>query len=181
MAQAENITINNTEYKLANNGKRLAAGLIDIAIMMIPGILVTIIFYIIYFVLLLPIFIKTDNGDIREGHGISEGETLLVFIFVSIFMYLLLLVTNTLIFWIYHSLIAYKQSGKTYGKKIMNLTVIDQYGQTPSLKALTIRTLVTFGLNIFTNSLHYITILVLEKRQGLYDMAAKTYVVEDLV
>lgn len=76
-----------------------------------------------------------------------------------------------------HAIYAAGHNGQSPGKKMMGIKIIDENGNVPSAGKLIGRRLVFDLLNMLT-SLVLIVILVTEKKQGIHDMVAKTYVVK---
>ncbi|MFW5719952.1 MAG: RDD family protein [Candidatus Dojkabacteria bacterium] len=177
MAQVQTITISGVEYTLSNHWKRLGAGLIDILVLTIPGVILGVLAYVAILLVMIPLVLNASTFD-ETNASASFGPEFFIFIAAVLLISLFVFVINTAIIWAYEAYWPSKHGGQSPGKKTMGIRVIDEEGYVPTLKIMTIRVLVVTGLNTIIGALHYVTIFFTDKRQGLHDMAARTYVVE---
>lgn len=79
---------------------------------------------------------------------------------------------------IYCTVMEASRYGGTFGKQLMDIKVIDEYGQRLTFKKSAVRNLSKI-LSQFVLSLGFIWILFDKERQGWHDKIAKTYVVRE--
>ncbi len=70
-----------------------------------------------------------------------------------------------------------QKEGYSIGKKLLHLRIIKEDGKTPSLVDAIIRELVGKFISGIVLGLGFLLIIIDEKKQGLHDKLAKTYVV----
>jgi uncharacterized RDD family membrane protein YckC len=70
------------------------------------------------------------------------------------------------------------QTGQTVGKKIMGIKVVTSSGKTPSMGTLFLRETIGKFVSSLILGIGYLMILWDEKKQGLHDKIASTYVVK---
>jgi uncharacterized RDD family membrane protein YckC len=71
-----------------------------------------------------------------------------------------------------------QKEGYSIGKKLFNLRIIKEDGKTPSLVDAIIREVIGKFISAIVLGLGFLLIAIDEKKQGLHDKLAKTYVVK---
>ena len=152
---------------IASLGRRLAAILVDLFLI---NILFTLIFYAIlkpdFPAIFQPWFAATQailySGQISDFHPPAPAEFWLELLIVTLFM---------LYFAGYHA-----AHGRTPGKSLLRLRVVDGHGDKPSLARALLRALVLCLSAYFLIPLFLV--FLLPQRRAVHDFAAGTYVVD---
>lgn len=174
------------------NGERFVAAMIDAIIVSIVSIIPVIIF-------LFASGWESLVDYMVDGGGFLEEES-----WYSTFLIIAVL-TETVVGIIYFVYVPYKQNGQTFGKKIMKIKAIDEFGNNPSFKQHFIRaiqnwntyvsalTFFIFYINVtmftvISSSLgsmvglvafiSYMMILIKEDGRGIHDLITDTRIVK---
>ncbi|GEM_PF-675713 len=164
-----------------------------------------IILQIILFILMLPITLLTIGGQytfITIGVGMDPaGEDLMSFVIFT----LVVAVVSFIVGFIYFAIVPWRMNGRTLGKALLSVKVIDEFGVNPSLKTHALRAIAIWDLYIgipaaflalagfwaytivstligfiwfIVMLVAFIMIMARGDERGLHDLIAGTYVVD---
>lgn len=144
---------------------RLVAKLIDWTIL---SFVIICVFLVINFAMLAVLFLNVEGMSYSE---ISKFANLLGIIAFSLSVFV------SIIFYAIYEIFMLKKNGQTIGKKLLGIKVIKTNGESLTWSTAIIREIGEI-INAFTIGIGYLIIIFDDKKQGLHDKIADTYVVK---
>jgi uncharacterized RDD family membrane protein YckC len=157
----QSVTLPSGSFKLASGFKRWVASVVDGIIQGVPIIILVISFAVL--------------GDYLD-QSTSTSDDL-----IGILVLLACCGLGFAVLGIMYFVNAYWPSinnGQTFGKKLLGIKVIDEYGNNPTFSKHFLRYTLHLVLANIIGPIAYVTIIFHDKKQAVYDLIVNTFVVE---
>ena len=126
----------------------------------------------------IPLFVAVLISMILSHVGFISGP-LAGMVSVIIMLIWIAAILAMVVIFVYNNIYLVATKGVSFGRRIMKLKVVDLKGKYPIGYSKTLLRLVGKAICILTLGLGFLLILTDEKRQGLHDRIADTYVIKE--